>query len=116
METKAGSAISPAPLRIASSSFSPRPMWRSMFSMVTVASSTRIPTASASPPSVIRLIVSPKALSTASEARTERGIEIATTMVLLHEPRKRRIIRAVNAPAITPSLTTPLIAARTKTD
>jgi hypothetical protein len=91
-------------------------MWRSMFSMVTVASSTRIPTASASPPSVIRLIVSPKALSTASEARTERGIEIATTMVLLHEPRKRRIIRAVNAPAITPSLTTPLIAARTKTD
>src|SRR5579859_5129042 len=46
------------------------------------------------PPSVIRLIVSPIALSTASEDRTASGIEIAMIKVLLHEPRNSRIIKA----------------------
>ena len=40
----------------------PCAMCRWMFSIATVASSTRMPTASARPPSVIRLIVSPSAL------------------------------------------------------
>ena len=44
-------------------------MLRSMFSISTVASSTRMPTASASPPSVMMLIVSPSALSTISETK-----------------------------------------------
>jgi len=35
---------------------------------------------------------------------------------LLTNPRKSRIIRAVNAAAMTPSLTTPLTAALTKSD
>ena len=38
-----------------------------MFSIATVASSTRMPTASARPPSVMMLIVSPSALSTMIE-------------------------------------------------
>jgi hypothetical protein len=46
-----------------------------MFSIVTVASSTRMPTASASPPRVMTLIVSPSADSVATDARTESGIE-----------------------------------------
>ena len=48
-----------------------------MFSMVTVASSTRMPTASASPPSVMMLMVSCRELSTMIEVRMESGIETA---------------------------------------
>ena len=36
--------------------------------------------------------------------------------VLRHEPRNSRIITAVSAAAMTPSFTTPLMAARTKSD
>ena len=61
-------------------------------------------------------MVSPNALKAAREARTESGIDTATMSVLLHEPRNKRIIKAVKQAAITPSLTTPLIAARTKSD
>ena len=52
-----------------------------MFSIVTVASSTRMPTASASPPSVITLMVSPIAESAAIEARIASGIEIVMISV-----------------------------------
>jgi len=48
------------------------------------------PTASEGPPSVIRLIVSPKALSTASEARTERESKSHDDGALLHEPKKKK--------------------------
>ena len=50
---------------------------RLMFSTSTVASSTRIPTARASPPSVMMLMVSPIALNTMIEVRIARGIEVA---------------------------------------
>ena len=50
VETSAGSAIWRAPSRIAGSTSMPCSRWKLMFSMVTVASSTRMPTASASPP------------------------------------------------------------------
>src|SRR5204862_383243 len=43
VETIAGNAISPAPFRIPSSNSSPDARWRSTFSIVTVASSTRLP-------------------------------------------------------------------------
>ena len=52
-----------------------------MFSIVTVASSTRMPTASASPPSVMMLSVSPSAHRMASAPRIESGIEIAMMTV-----------------------------------
>jgi len=45
-----------------------------------------------------------------------QGIETAMMMVLRQVPTKRRIINPVNAPAMMPSRTTPLIALRTKTD
>jgi len=59
VDTKAGTAISPAPSRMALFRSDPRCRWRSIFSMVTVASSTRMPTASARPPSVMIFNVSP---------------------------------------------------------
>ena len=68
-----------------------------MFSISTVASSTRMPTASASPPSVMMLIVSPSAESISSEHRIESGIETAMISVLRQLPRKIRIISARQA-------------------
>ena len=87
-----------------------------MFSTSTVASSTRIPTASARPPSVMMLIVSPSALITISDVSTESGIETAMIKVLRQLPRKTRIMNPVRQAAITPSRTTPLIDARTNMD
>ncbi len=60
VETSAGTEIWAAPSKMASSSSCPSSRKRSMFSMVTVASSTRMPTARASPPSVMMLMVSPE--------------------------------------------------------
>ena len=62
------------------------------------------------------LMVSPSKLSTMSEVRIERGIEIATTRVLRQLPRNSRISAAVSNAAITASRSTPLMAARTKMD
>ena len=74
--------------------------------MVTVESSTRMPTASARPPSVIVLMVSPRKWSTTIDVRIESGIEIITMRVDRHDPRNSRIISAVSPAAIAPSLTT----------
>ena len=68
-----------------------------MFSIATVASSTRMPTASARPPSVMMLMVSPSALSTMIEVRIDSGIETAMISVLRQLPRKTRIISAGQA-------------------
>ena len=87
-----------------------------MFSMVTVASSTRMPTASARPPRVMMLMVSPSADRQMIEARIDSGMEMAMISVLRQLPRNSRIMSAVSAAAITASRTTPAIAARTKID
>ena len=87
-----------------------------MFSMVTVASSTRMPTASASPPRVMMLSVWPSADSRAMENRIASGMEITMTRVERQLPRNSRIIRLVRAAAMAPSLMTPDTAARTKMD
>ena len=87
-----------------------------MFSIVTVASSTRMPTASARPPSVMMFSVSPSADSTTIEPSIDSGIEIAMITVERQLPRNSRIIRLVSSAAITPSSATPLIAPRTNTD
>ena len=84
-----------------------------MFSISTVASSTRIPTASANPPSVMMLMVSPSALITMIEVRIESGIETAMMTVLRQLPRKIRIISPVRQAAIVASFKTPSIDART---
>ena len=87
-----------------------------MFSIVTVESSTRMPTASASPPSVIVFSVCPSADSTVIEVRIDSGIDTITTTVERHDPRKTRIISAVSPAAIAPSRSTLLIASLTKVD
>ena len=76
---------------------------RSMFSISTVASSTRMPTARARPPSVMMLMVSPSALKRSMEVRRERGIETQIISVLRQLPRKTRISPA----AMRPSRSTP---------
>ena len=60
VETNAGAATCCAESRMARVSGLPSCMLRCVFSISTVASSTRMPTASASPPSVITLMVSPQ--------------------------------------------------------
>ena len=57
VETKAGTAICCAPSRIAWTVSLPMARLRLMFSISTVASSTRMPTASARPPKVMMLMV-----------------------------------------------------------
>ena len=72
-----------------------------MFSMVTVASSTRMPTASASPPSVMMLSVSPSAEQMIAP-RIESGIDTAMMTVERQLPRNSRIITLVSAAAMMP--------------
>jgi hypothetical protein len=74
-----------------------------MFSSVTVASSTRMPTATARPPSVIILSVWARAESAVSEARIASGIETVMMSVDRQLPRKRRIMRPVSVAASKPS-------------
>ena len=81
-----------------------------------MASSTRIPTASAKPPSVITLIVSPISFRQISEVKIDRGIEIAIMAVVRQFPRKSSSMTAVRPAAIRASWTTPEMAAFTKTD
>ena len=107
VETNVGMAICDAPSRTARTSGFRMAMFRCVFSTSTVASSTRMPTASASPPSVITLIVCPSKLRMQSDARIESGIEMHTITVLRQLPRKSRIINPVKAAAIRASRSTP---------
>ncbi len=87
-----------------------------MLSMVTVASSTKMPTASARPPKVMMLSVPPIAQSVPIAPSTDSGIEVVTINVERQLPRNSRIMRLVRAAAITPSRITPWMEARTNTD
>ena len=116
VDTNAGAAIWAALSRIAwrSGCFMPRKRW--VFSSSTVASSTRMPTARAMPPSVMMLSDWPSAHRTMMDVRIDSGIDVATMSVLRHEPRKSRIMRAVSPAAMAPSRSTPSTAAFTNTD
>ncbi len=114
--TKVGTAICEAPSSTAVTSGFRMARLRWVFSISTVASSTRMPTARARPPRVITLMVSPSRLSRQSEVRMERGMEMQTIRVLRQLPRKSRIMRPVRPAAISASRNTPLMEARTKTD
>ena len=106
VETNAGTAICCAPSRIARV-IGASPMLRCTFSISTVASSTRMPTASARPPSVITLMVLPVMPRTIREVRMESGMEVQTISVLRQLPRNRRIMRAVSAAAMAPRAALP---------
>jgi hypothetical protein len=110
VETKAGTAIWAAPSKMPSCRERPCLSIRSIFSIVTVASSTKIPTARARPPSVMILMVSPRRLIIIIDVKIESGMEIAMIRVLRQLPRNTRIMSPVNPAAITPSRMTPLTA------
>ena len=114
--TVAGGMISFAPLVMAVKISSPCSMWRLMFSIVTVASSTRMPTARARPPSVMTLMVWPSRESAVNELRTASGIETVMMRVDRQLPRKMRIMNPVSVAAINPSRTTALTEDLTKSD
>src|SRR3984957_13611603 len=118
VETNAGIATCSALSRIALASgfFSPAPRFRCVFSISTVASSTSMPTASASPPRDITLIVSPRAEDTAIGNHMASGADAQTISVLRQLPRNTRTIIAVSNAAVTASCTTSRIEARTSTD
>ena len=111
-----GSATSREPSRIATVSGCPMERCRWMFSTATVASSTRMPVASASPPSVMRLIELPVTYRQITPANIAHGIEVITTIVLRQLPRNSRIMIDTSPDASTDSDATFLIAARTKVD
>ena len=75
-----------------------------------------MPTARASPPRVIILMVCPKRPSRITDVRIDNGIETPMIRVLRQLPRKSRIIKAVRQAAMIASRMTPLTAALTKID
>ena len=85
-----------------------------MFSIITVASSTRMPTASARPPRVMTLMVWPSQDRASTEHRMESGIEVATISVERHEPRNSSTVMPVRNAAVTISCTTSNTLSRTK--
>ena len=87
-----------------------------VFSRVTVASSTRIPMASANPPSDMILIVFPVSHRPTSAEVNDRGMLTSTTSTVRTSRRKIRIISPVSMAPISPSVATLLIAARTVGD
>ena len=87
-----------------------------MFSKVTVASSTRIPIASANPPSDMILIVFPVSHRPTNAEVNDKGMLMSTTSTVRTSRRKIKIIRPVNMAPISPSVATLLMAARTVGD
>ena len=81
-----------------------------MFSMETVASSTRMPTARARPPKVMMLTVCLVIHSASTAHINERGMLITTMKALRQSRRNRRIIRPVSSAPRAPSSVRPPIA------
>jgi len=73
--------ISPAASRAASSGGLPMRRWRTMFSISTIASSTRMPTTTDSASSVMMLRVNPKKYITANVGMIDSGSANADTQV-----------------------------------
>ena len=86
VETNAGTAICMAPSSTARTSGFLIARLRWVFSISTVASSTRMPTASAMPPRVMTLMVWPSRFRMTMEVRIESGIEMQTISVLRQLP------------------------------
>ncbi|MNP09141.1 hypothetical protein D3C76_1012340 [compost metagenome] len=115
-ETKAGPTICRAPSRMARLTVLPCSRCQLMFSIVTVASSTRIPTANAKPPSVMTLSVWPLMASNAIAESTAKGIEAAMINVERQLPRNNRIMALVSSAAMIPSRATLPTDSLTKTE
>ena len=77
-----------------------------MFSMTTVDSSTRIPTASANPPSVMMLMVCPAPHRATTAVSNAKGMVITTISALRQSRRNSRTMRPVSTAPSKPSRTT----------
>ena len=88
-------------------------MWRSMFSITTIASSTTMPVASTIPNSVSVLIEKLNSLTKAKVPISETGIVIAGISVLRQFWRNRNITRITSPIASTSVNSTSLIDSRT---
>src|ERR1700722_4216867 len=86
------------------------------FSIVTVASSTKMPIASAMPPKDMMMIVLPVIHSPTNDPNNASGILDTTTSTLLGSPRNNRIISPVKPAPIRPSVATLSTAATTVGD
>ena len=84
--------------------------------MVTVDMSTRMPIASAMPPSDMMLIVLPVSHSPTNDPSRASGMLATTTITLLRSRRNSRIIRPVRPAPIRPSVATLSTAATTVGD
>ena len=119
MQSKArsrGTAVMLLPRSTAVARFGVRPICTCTFSTVTVASSTRMPIASARPPSDMMLIVLPVSQSPNNDPKRASGMLATTTITLLGSRRNRRIISPVKTAPIRPSEATLLTAASTVGD
>ena len=86
------------------------------FSIVTVAMSTRMPIASAMPPSDMMLIVLPVIQRPTSDPKRASGMVVTTTSTLRMSRRKSRIMRPVKPAPMNPSVATLSTAATTVGD
>ena len=113
MAKRRGTAVSLLPCRTArgTDSVIPNCVW--MFSTSTVASSTRMPTASARPPRVIKLMVWPLSHSATTAPSNANGMLSTTTRTLRQSRKNTNTIRPVSAAPSMPSLATPSIARET---
>ncbi len=87
-----------------------------MFSTSTVASSTRMPIASARPPSDMMLMLLPVMYSPNSDPISASGMFDTTTITLRQSPRNNMIIKPVSAAPMIPSVPTLLMAVTTVGD
>ncbi len=94
----------------------PRFRLRWMFSTSTVASSTSMPMARASPPSVMMLMVWPVSFSPTIAEKMASGMEVETMTMLRQLPRKTPTISETSREEMIASRTTPPMAPRTNTD
>ena len=88
-------------------------MWRSMFSITTIASSTTMPVASTIPNSVSVLIEKPNSLTKAKVPTSDTGMVMVGMSVLRQFCRNRNITRTTRAIASSRVISTSLIDSRT---
>ena len=104
MASSRGTTTSPLASSTPRATGTPRARCVWMFSIATVASSTRMPTASARPPSVMTLMVWPAPHSAITAASSANGI-VTTTMPALRQSRR-------NTSTISPVSSAPSAASR----
>ena len=100
----------------ADASFGVRSICTCTFSIVTVASSTKMPIASAIPPKDMMLIVLPVTQSPNSDPSRASGMLDTTTITLRMSRRNNKIMSPVNPAPIIPSVATLSTAATTVGD